>query len=97
VKKHLLVEVGLTILLFVGLAFAVNGQQQPKKAAKSKTVAMTGNTSEGEKRFQANCGRCHQAPEDISPRTVKAVVQHMRVKAMLSAEDEQLILKYLAP
>jgi hypothetical protein len=24
-------------------------------------------------------------------------VQHMRVRAMLSAEDEQLILKYLAP
>jgi hypothetical protein len=25
------------------------------------------------------------------------VLQHMRVRAMLSAEDEQLILKYLAP
>jgi len=33
----------------------------------------------------------------LSPREVKAVVQHMRVRAMLSAEDEQLILKYLAP
>jgi hypothetical protein len=25
------------------------------------------------------------------------VLQHMRVRAMLSAEDEKLILKYLAP
>jgi cytochrome c5 len=52
---------------------------------------------EGERRFRANCGRCHNPPESISPREVKAVLQHMRVRAMLSAEDEQLILKYLAP
>jgi hypothetical protein len=36
-------------------------------------------------------------PESISPREVKAVLQHMRVRAMLTAEDERLILKYLAP
>jgi cytochrome c5 len=54
-------------------------------------------SNDGEQRFQANCGRCHTPPEAISPREVKAVLQHMRVRAMLSAEDEQLILKYLAP
>lgn len=52
---------------------------------------------EGERRFQANCGRCHNPPDSLSPREVKAVLQHMRVRAMLTAEDEQLILKYLAP
>jgi cytochrome c5 len=52
---------------------------------------------EGERRFFANCGRCHNPPESISPREVKAVMQHMRVRAMLSAQDEELILKYLAP
>jgi cytochrome c5 len=52
---------------------------------------------EGERRFYANCGRCHNLPESISPREVKAVMQHMRVRAMLSAQDEELILKYLAP
>ena len=53
--------------------------------------------SEREKRFRTNCGRCHNPPEDISPREARAVVRQMRVRAMLTAEDERLILAYLAP
>ena len=53
--------------------------------------------AEGEQRFQTHCGRCHQAPEDLSPRTAPAVLRHMRVRAMLTREDEQLILQYIAP
>jgi len=52
---------------------------------------------EGEKRFRTNCGRCHHPPQDLSPREVRTVLQQMRIRAMLSAEDERLILKYLAP
>ncbi len=52
---------------------------------------------EGEKRFRTNCGRCHHPPEDLSPREARAVLRQMRVRAMLSAEDERLILKFLAP
>jgi cytochrome c5 len=51
----------------------------------------------GERKFQANCSRCHTAPEQISPRIVGTVVRHMRVRASLSAEDERDILRYLAP
>jgi cytochrome c5 len=77
-------------------------QQQPQKTSKaassSEPVAdKTDESAEGQKRFEANCGRCHQPPEDISPREVKAVLRHMRVRANLSAEDERLILKFLAP
>lgn len=51
----------------------------------------------GERKFQANCNRCHNAPEQLSPRIVGTVVRHMRVRASLSAEDERDILRYLAP
>ena len=68
-----------------------------KKAANSTATAGATARREGEMRFRENCGRCHNPPESLSPREVKAVLQHMRVRAMLSAEDEQLILKYLAP
>jgi cytochrome c5 len=51
----------------------------------------------GERKFQANCNRCHNAPEQISPRIAGTVVRHMRVRASLSAEDERDILRYLAP
>jgi len=51
----------------------------------------------GERKFQANCSRCHTAPEQISPRIAGTVVRHMRVRASLSAQDERDILRYLAP
>jgi cytochrome c2 len=70
---------------------------QGAKAAKAVPEKKTDDAKEGERRFQENCGRCHNPPDSISPREVKAVLQHMRVRAMLSAEDERLILKYLAP
>ncbi len=53
--------------------------------------------AEGEKRFEVNCGRCHRPPDNISPRTSKSILQHMRVRAMLTQEDEYYILKYIAP
>jgi len=71
---------------------AANSQKPPKASAKNKPAA-----DPGEVKFKENCGRCHNPPDALSPREVKAVLQHMRVRAMLSAEDEQLILKYLAP
>jgi len=64
---------------------------------KAQTKPDPSSASEGEKRFRTNCGRCHNPPETISPREARAVVRQMRVRAMLSAEDEKLILKYLAP
>jgi hypothetical protein len=88
---------GLVFACTVFLTLSAAQAQQPKKPTKFRTTQTSANGSEGEKRFQANCVRCHQAPEDLSVREVKAVIRHMRVRAMLSAEDEQLILKYLAP
>ena len=86
-----------TLLLVFSLASAWS--QTPAFAQKTSTPAKQGSADadEGERRFRLNCGRCHMAPEAISPRETKAVLQHMRVRAMLSAEDERLILKYLAP
>jgi len=75
----------------VGQAKPPNNQNAPQtQPAKSAS-------SEGEKRFRASCGRCHNPPEEISPREARAVVRQMRVRAMLSAEDEKPILAFLAP
>ena len=71
--------------------------QQKASTAQPQTQRAKSGPSEGEKRFRTNCGRCHNAPEQISPREVRAVLRQMRVRAMLSAEDEKLILEYLAP
>ena len=73
--------------------------QAPATEHKSSKTASNSDAErkEGERRFRENCGRCHHQPESISPREVKAVLQHMRVRAMLNAEDERLIMEYLAP
>jgi cytochrome c5 len=53
--------------------------------------------SEGERVFQQNCWRCHNAPEGFSPRISGTIVRHMRVRASLSQHDEKELLKFLNP
>jgi cytochrome c5 len=93
----------LTCLLLPGVyAVAISASTQSGQTATQnrKTQAAmpaTSGATEGEKRFHENCGRCHNPPEDLSPREAKAVIRQMRVRAMLSEEDEKLILQYIAP
>lgn len=52
--------------------------------------------AEGERRFRANCERCHAAPEKFPPRMMTTIVRHMRVRAYITQEDAQLILNYMS-
>ena len=65
-----------------------------KPAAKAASVKQE---DVGQRKFDANCGRCHSFPEQLSPSITGTVVRHMRVRANLSAEDEKDILRFLAP
>jgi cytochrome c5 len=64
-------------------------QKQPVKAASSAE------DQAGERKFQQNCNRCHNAPQELGPRVTGAVLLHMRVRASLSADDEKAILRYM--
>ena len=72
-------------------------EQKSATAASAKTGTPAKPQDPGERKFQENCRRCHDAPEQISPRIAGTVVRHMRVRASLSAKDERDILRYLAP
>ncbi|HXY14141.1 MAG TPA: cytochrome c [Terriglobales bacterium] len=50
---------------------------------------------EGEKRFRANCGRCHAAPQKFPPRMMATIIRHMRVRATITDEDVRLVLFYM--
>ena len=50
---------------------------------------------EGEKRFRANCGRCHMAPHKFPPRMMVTIERHMRVRAMITDEDMRFIVAYM--
>lgn len=91
------VALGLTALsLFVAVGGTAARQKQSKPSQQNSAGKMD-EAAEGAKRFEINCGRCHQPPQDISRREAKAVLRHMRQRAMLSAEDERLIMKFIAP
>ena len=67
-------------------------------AARSAAKAVsTKQPDVGQRKFDANCGRCHSFPQQLSPSITGTVVRHMRVRANLSAEDEKDILRFLAP
>jgi mono/diheme cytochrome c family protein len=50
---------------------------------------------EGEKRYRANCGRCHMAPHKFPPRMMATIVRHMRVRATITDKDMRFILRYM--
>lgn len=90
----------LTVALSFGSLIAQVQRGKPvfeKKQTVQKTMKRTAIDGPGERKFQANCSRCHTAPEQLSPRISGTVLRHMRVRALLSPEDEQDILHYMAP
>jgi len=66
----------------------------PAPDAKAKTDERIARL-EGEKRFRANCGRCHQPPHKFPPRVMASAIRHMRVRAMITDEDMKFILQYM--
>ena len=53
--------------------------------------------NEGERKFAQNCSRCHNPPQSFSPHISGTIVLHMRVRASLSKQDEEDILRFLNP
>jgi mono/diheme cytochrome c family protein len=73
-----------------------------RNATSSKGAAAAGGKQddtalriEGERRFRANCGRCHQTPHKFPPRMMATIIRHMRVRATLTDQDMRLILQYM--
>jgi mono/diheme cytochrome c family protein len=98
-KHALLAGFGAGLL---ALSAAV-GQPNSTREASSKAEPAARNEAasddamrvEGEKRFQANCGRCHQFPHKFPPRMILTIERHMRVRALITDEDMRVIVRYL--
>ncbi len=78
----------------------VGQDQAPSTPANKKPVFARKSPQqedEGERIFQQNCSRCHNAPEGFSPRISGTIVRHMRVRASLSKHDEEELLHFFNP
>jgi|SRR5579883_1989111 len=87
-----------TLLLLAGATIVLEAQNSARPAHKDSHTSQQANDAErtqGEQRFQQNCGRCHQAPQTLSSRVAPTVLMHMRIRATLTAEDQRLILKFM--
>jgi mono/diheme cytochrome c family protein len=96
-SRNLLLE---TLILSVGLAL-LPGFMSAQQGAQQQTKVVSANDSgalriDGEKRFRANCGRCHQSPHKFPPRMMATIVRHMRVRATITDEDMRIILLYMS-
>lgn len=97
-KMRVSIAAFLVCLSWVCVCLAQNTAKSSTAKAQSKPASATHTPGgEGERLFKVNCARCHNPPEAISPREAAAVVRHMRVRAMLSAEDEKELLQFIAP
>jgi len=91
------------VLVAAGPLFAV--QDQPAQTNPVHRMVRHGAAApqspeageEGQRVFEQNCARCHNAPEGFSPRVTGTIVRHMRVRANLSRHDEQVLLHYFNP
>jgi cytochrome c5 len=73
-------------------------QAAKKPAAATHGAAQSAPPSDaGDRIFQQNCSRCHNAPEGFSPRISGTIVRHMRVRASLSQHDAEELLRFFNP
>jgi cytochrome c2 len=82
-------------------ALRPGGASRAQSTAQRNKVTLTQQSTkeqeDGEKKFQQNCSRCHNAPEGFTPRISGTIIRHMRVRASLSKQDAEAILRFLNP
>jgi cytochrome c5 len=96
IQLHLILAASIVAAPLL-LAQTPTASKSANAPAKVSAKDNTNPTDIGQRKFNANCSRCHSAPEQLSPSLTGTVVRHMRVRASLSAQDEKDILKFLAP
>jgi|SRR5215831_12357410 len=94
-------RIGIAVLILGAAALAFAGSAtKPSKPASVSSMDSPNESDqqwmiEGEKRYRANCARCHQPPHKFPPRTMATAVRHMRVRAMLTEDDVKYLLYYM--
>ena len=88
-------SISLALISVLCVAVDSSRNNRPGTAARQSGTQADAMRLEGEKRFRANCGRCHAAPQKFPPRMMATIVRHMRVRATITDEDMRLVLFYM--
>lgn len=96
-RSILCVFILLFLVSFASATAAIQAKSSQASYEQNTTSRSHSAQPTGDEVFKANCSRCHTPPMTISPRITGTVIMHMRTRARLSRQDEQLLLKYMAP
>jgi mono/diheme cytochrome c family protein len=97
---------GIALIALLGILMALPALSAPQSQSKDRQPPTQNHApandsaiqhGEGEKKFKQNCSRCHEAPQGFSSRISGTLLRHMRVRALLSEQDERDILRFLNP
>ena len=90
-------SIAVVLLIFAGVISAIANPKSQESSKQKAATAQTNDSADGARLFKIHCGRCHTPPDEISPAVAGTVLRHMRVRANLSKEEEQQILRYIRP
>ncbi len=93
--RGLICIASLPLLAQTGGGASASGNASAGSANHDRSTAV--HKSDGERKFAQNCSRCHTPPQSFSPHISGTIVRHMRVRASLSKQDEEDILRFLNP
>lgn len=95
--KHITVLWAAALFILIPIAAQTDHGSTKQKSTDPAASAPAGPESRGQKVFQQNCARCHNAPQGFPPQISATILRHMRVRASLSARDERDLLRFMNP
>jgi len=95
--KVLILALGVIGVLGTLMAQTTPTVAQQQKGSQKNLPAATDAASRGERVFQQNCSRCHNAPQSFPTQISGTVLRHMRVRASLNVADEKALLHFMNP
>lgn len=95
-KKRILLLLAI-VITWAGVAVAQQtkppaGKADPAQAARPQAA---GKAIDPDQAYKANCSRCHPAPRKFSEDKMATIMRRMRVRANLTEEEAEAILRYL--
>jgi mono/diheme cytochrome c family protein len=84
----------LTVLPLVAQASRAKPKEARTPPPKAANLAAS---DRGQRVFEQNCSRCHNAPEGFSTSISGTIAMHMRARANLSEADYKALRRFLNP
>lgn len=88
---------GVLLIAAIPLAAQSNRPKPKDQHTPPPKATRSTDSDRGQRVFEQNCSRCHNAPEGFSSSISGTIAMHMRVRANLSEADYKALLRFLNP